>query len=161
MRTRTLSRQAALQYLYEADLVGGDEAEPLDAFLDRQLARPEARTYARELAEGVLARLSEIDAEISGACDNWTLDRMSTVDRNVLRLGTYELVYGKDIPPKVAINEAIELARVFSTEDAGAFVNGILDRVLQGSSTAGTKGMEEDRGDTEAQRTPGGERLSP
>ena len=129
MRTRTLSREAALQYLYEVDIVGLDQAEDLDEFVARQLGRAEARAYAAGLARGVLARREEIDGLLKGASDNWALERMAVVDRNVLRLGVYELLYTGDIPPGVAINEAINLARRFSSEDACAFVNGILDRI--------------------------------
>ncbi len=130
MRTRTLAREATLQYLYEVDLVGAGEAEGLDVFLERQLGRSSARPFARELARDVLDRRDEIDAEIVATAENWTLNRMAAVDRNVLRIGTYEILFAEDIPPKVAINEAVDLARRFSTEEACAFVNGVLDSVM-------------------------------
>lgn len=131
MRTRTLSREAALQYLYEVDILGRGEAEPLEEFLERQVGRASAREYAGELVKGVLTHKEELDRIISEVSENWTLERMAIVDRNILRLGVYELRFVEDVPPKVAIDEAIELARRFSTEDACAFVNGILDKVLE------------------------------
>ncbi len=131
MRTRTLAREATLQYLYEVDLVGTGEAEPVEEFLERQLGRAQARPFARKLIAGVLERRDEIDRRIAELAEHWTLERMAIVDRNVLRVGAYELVYADDVPPKVAINEAIELARRFSTEEACAFVNGILDRIRE------------------------------
>ena len=131
MRTRTLAREAALQYLYEVDLVGAEAAEPLEELLARQLGRTEARPFAAELAGGVLARLAGIDSCLSEVSEHWALERMAIVDRNILRLGAYEILYAEDVPPKVAINEAINLARRFSTEEACAFVNGILDRILE------------------------------
>lgn len=134
MRTRTLSRQAALQYLYEVDVVGPDEAEELTPFLERQVGRREAREYAAVIIKGVLASRDELDGLLAEASENWSLDRMSAVDRNVLRIGAWELRRPDEIPPKVAINEAIELARRFSSEDAAGFVNGILDRIRMSMS---------------------------
>lgn len=138
MRTRTLSREAALQYLYEVDMVGPDEAEEVAPFLERQVGRREAREYAAVLIRGVLALLPELDRALAEASENWSLERMSAVDRNVLRIGAWELRHAEDVPPKVAINEAIELARRFSSEDAAGFVNGILDRIrISGSEASG------------------------
>jgi transcription antitermination factor NusB len=131
MRTRTLAREAALQYLYEVDVVGLDEAEPIEAFLERQLGRAEAREYAGMLIMGALDSLADIDKTLERCSENWALNRMAIVDRNVLRLGAYELLHSKDVPHKVAINEAINLSRRFSTEESCAFVNGILDRIRE------------------------------
>jgi N utilization substance protein B len=127
MRTRTLAREAALQFLYEVDVVGRDDAEPVVSFLERQLGRAEAREYAAGIIAGALERLAEIDRLLEQCAENWSLERMAIVDRNVLRLGAYELLFVDDVPRKVAINEAINLARRFSTEEACAFVNGVLD----------------------------------
>jgi len=131
MRTRTLAREAALQYLYEVDLVGAEEAEGLEEFLARQVGRVEARPHAARLIAGVLDHKRQIDAELRAAAENWSLERMAVVDRNVLRIGAYELLHDPDVPEKVAINEAIDLARRFSSEEACAFVNGILDRIRE------------------------------
>ena len=142
MRTRTLSREAALQYLYEVDMVGLDEAEEIAPFLERQLGRAEAREYAAVVIKGVLDARGELDRMLVEASENWSLERMSVVDRNVLRIGAYELRCAKDIPPKVAINEGVNLARRFSSEEAAAFVNGILDRIRMSAPGKSGDGSE-------------------
>lgn len=133
MRVRTRARELALQFLFQLDFQGEEYRDQFDRFLDEALAgRPgaaEAKRYARQLVDGVLAYREEIDALISRTAANWELDRMAAVDRNALRIGCYELLHADDIPTKVAINEAIELGKRFSTEASGAFVNGILDRI--------------------------------
>ncbi|MHC4251341.1 MAG: transcription antitermination factor NusB [Planctomycetota bacterium] len=149
MRTRTLAREAALQYLYEVDMVGVEEAESLDEFLVRQVGRVDARPHAARLVAGVLEHRAEIDAELRSAAENWTLERMAVVDRNVLRIGVYELTRDPDVPEKVAINEAIDLARRFSSEEACAFVNGVLDRIRQGD--AGEQGEQGEQEEQEEQ----------
>ncbi|MHC5055110.1 MAG: transcription antitermination factor NusB [Planctomycetota bacterium] len=144
MRTRTLAREAALQYLYEVDVVGVEEAESLDEFLVRQVGRVDARPHAARLVAGVLEHRAQIDAELRSAAENWTLERMAVVDRNVLRIGVYELTRDPDVPEKVAINEAIDLARRFSSEEACAFVNGVLDRIRERNAGAqGEQGEKE------------------
>jgi transcription antitermination protein NusB len=133
MRARTRARELALQFLFQVDVQGGEFRAELDPFLGAALdGRPggiEAKAYAVKLVDGVLAHQTEIDALIREAARNWELERMAGVDRNVLRLGCYELLHEPDVPMKVAINEAIELGKRFSTEASGAFVNGILDRI--------------------------------
>ncbi len=133
MRVRTRARELALQFLFQVDFQGDAYASELDRFLDEQLhGKPdttEAKIYARELVRGVIEHRAAIDALLGKAASNWEVDRMAAVDRNALRIGCYELLHGEDIPPKVAINEAIELGKRFSTEASGAFVNGILDRI--------------------------------
>jgi transcription antitermination factor NusB len=147
MRTRTLAREAALQYLYEVDLVGPEEAEELAEFLERQVGRVDARPHAARLVAGVLQYKERIDAELRAAAENWSLERMAVVDRNVLRIGVYELVHDAEIPEKVAINEAIDLARRFSSEEACAFVNGVLDRIKQRDAEAQDIPEEQGEGD--------------
>ena len=133
MRVRTRARELALQFLFQVDFQGDGYATELDAFLDEQLwGKPdtaEAKTYARDLVRGVIAHREEIDALLAKAASNWDLDRMAAIDRNALRIGCYEMLHCDDIPTKVAINEAIELGKRYSTEASGAFVNGILDRI--------------------------------
>jgi transcription antitermination factor NusB len=137
MRARTRARELALQFLYMVDVQGPDYREALDPFLADELDekgpdRPgtaEAKEYARRLVDGVSSHRAEIDALLAEAARNWDLSRMAVVDRNVLRLGCYEMLHEPDVPTKVAINEAIELGKRFSTEQSGAFVNGILDRI--------------------------------
>ena len=136
MRRRTHARQLALEVLYQVDLLGPDVVEvslnhPADFETDSAAdgRDSDARNFARELVGGVIEHVSDIDNRIRAVAENWDLTRMATVDRNVLRLCTYELVYRDDIPPKVSINEAVELAKSYSTAESGTFVNGILDRI--------------------------------
>jgi len=133
MRVRTRARELALQFLYQVDLQGPAYRSELDAFLHDALAgKPgadEAIAYARRLVDGVLLRRDAIDDLLREAARNWDLERMAVVDRNALRIGAYELLYEEQIPMKVAINEAIELGKRYSTEASGAFINGILDRI--------------------------------
>jgi len=133
VRVRTRARELALQFLFQVDFQGDAYASELDAFLDEQLAgKPnttDAKIYARTLVHGVIGHRAEIDALLAEAAANWDLDRMAAIDRNALRIGCYEMLFDGEIPTKVAINEAIELGKRFSTEASGAFVNGILDRI--------------------------------
>lgn len=131
MGRRRQARELALQLLYELDLRG--EPEPgttADEFWRRQPAVPEeVRQFADALVRGTKAHQAKIDELISRFAEHWELGRMAVVDRNILRAGIFELLWGVEVPPKVAINEAIEAARKFSTEESTRFVNGLLDRV--------------------------------
>ena len=133
MRLRTRARELALQFLFQVEFQGDAYRDELDEWLDTELAgkagTTEAKIYARELVDGVIAHRAEIDVLLAAAASNWELARMAGIDRNALRIGCYEMLYAADIPTKVAINEAIELGKRFSTEASGAFVNGILDRI--------------------------------
>jgi transcription antitermination factor NusB len=132
MRKRTLAREIALQVLYQHDLRHKEEPLSIDeheAFITQATDDPGSREYARILVDGTIATLDDVDARITEAARNWKVTRMATVDRCILRIAIFELKECEEIPPKVAINEAIELAKKFSTEQSGAFVNGILDRV--------------------------------
>ncbi len=133
MRIRTRARELALQFLFQIDFQGDGFATELDRFLDETLwgkaGMADAKIYARALVAGVIEHRVEIDALLQKAAANWDLDRMAGVDRNALRIGCYEMLYNDDIPTKVAINEAIELGKRYSTEASGAFVNGLLDRI--------------------------------
>ena len=97
---------------------------------DRQRAK--ARQFAEELARGVIAHHQEIDPLIAKHAENWEIDRMGTVDRNAMRIAVFEMLYRNDIPPVVSINEAVELAKAYSSIESGKFVNGILDRIRKG-----------------------------
>jgi len=130
LRKRTRAREYALQLLYEMDITGDSAGTVLGRFWQRRKYNPEVRDFAAELVGGTFANLTQIDALIAEHSEHWEMDRMPTIDRNILRLGVYELLYRDDIPPKVAINEAVELAHKFSTSDSGKFVNGILDKVM-------------------------------
>ena len=140
MRVRTRARELALQFLFQLDFHGRPYLDELEAFLDEELGEhpeaAEAKAYARRLGEGVARRREDVDARIGAAATNWDLGRMAGIDRAVLRLGTYELLFADDVPHRVAINEAIELAKRYSTEKSGAFVNGILDRVRKDAGVA-------------------------
>ena len=133
MRVRTRARELALQFLYGVDVQGSEYRDRLDAFLHDELGgktgEPEATEYAKKIVDGVILHRPGIDGLLADAAQNWGLSRMAAVDRNVLRIGCYEMLHESDVPTKVAINEAIELAKRYSTEQSGAFVNGILDRI--------------------------------
>jgi N utilization substance protein B len=135
--TRTKGRELALKYLYGSDVQGKGSVKDFDAFAVQQEARGLAVTFARELVAGVLASKSEIDAVLTGLATNWSLGRMGVVDRNILRLGCYEILHAPEIPVRVAINEAVELAKKFGTAQSGAFVNGILDRIRRPEGDSG------------------------
>jgi len=132
MGTRRESRELVLQFLYQQDAVPR-YSQPLPQafkeFLELQEHAEASRRFADELARGVVEHMEVIDARIKGCCKNWDFHRIAVVDRNILRLAIYELLFRDDIPPVVSINEAIELAKKFSTEDSGCFVNGILDHI--------------------------------
>lgn len=135
IRRRTRAREISLQFLYMLEVRGSSALEELDAFVDHHTkggpdpkGREEVAAYAREICHGVYEHRPDIDAWIEAIAENWRLARMAAIDRNVLRLATYELLHKSDVPYKVVINEAIEIAKRFSTAQSGAFVNGILDR---------------------------------
>ncbi|MEK7468005.1 MAG: transcription antitermination factor NusB [Planctomycetota bacterium] len=128
MRRRTQSRRLALQWLYKSDLTGDWEASDLETYLGLRGDPEEVRKLARDIVEGVVAKKGKLDAEITRIAENWDISRMATIDRNVIRLAAWELIF-TDTPGPVILNEAVELAKAFSTENSGAFVNGILDRI--------------------------------
>jgi len=132
MRKRTLSREFALQILYKVDITSADPQSSIDNFWKLSLeedVQDDVKEFARGIVMGVCNNLKEIDEYISRYATNWRLERMAYVDRNILRMGCYELIFCADIPVKVAINEAVELAKKYSGSEAGKFVNGILDKV--------------------------------
>lgn len=135
MRKRTQAREITLQALYQFDIQRQIEesdprgADDFEGFIVESTDDPEVRDYARRLLDGILDSLEELDAQIAAVSENWRLNRTAAVDRCVLRIGLYEMLESPEVPPKVAINEAIDLAKKFSAEQSGAFVNGILDRI--------------------------------
>ncbi len=129
MRKRTQAREFALQILYEQEINPHPVEELLTSFWRNRAAAPEVREYAERVVRGVLDHLLEIDGVISKYAEHWELPRMAAVDRNILRLATFELLYLEEVPPKVAINEAVNIAKKFSQEESGKFVNGILDKI--------------------------------
>jgi transcription antitermination factor NusB len=132
MRKRTKAREYVLQMLYQVDITQGDWQEVLENFCvsnDRQDLSGELKDFSAGLLSGVIDHLQEIDKKISKYAANWQLERMAFVDRNIMRLGCFELLFREDIPPKVAINEAVELAKKYSGLESGKFVNAILDQI--------------------------------
>ena len=132
MGNRRKARVLALQIIYQHDIASRPLEDTLRSFWESQGLPPaEVRTFAEDLAAGVRDHLEEIDALAAEYSSHWNLDRMAAVDRNILRLAVYELIYRGDIPPKVTINEFVEIAKKFSTGDSGSFVNGVLDRIYK------------------------------
>lgn len=130
MRKRTKARECALQVLYQVDLTHEDPAAVLETFWSEYPADDESvAQYATMLVTGTREHLGAIDKLITQCADNWALARMAVVDRNILRLGTYELLFVAEVPPKVTMNEAVELAKKFGDVDSSKFVNGILDNI--------------------------------
>jgi len=131
MKRREQARQIALQALYQLDVRNEDVGPETIEFLRSSTNDPEVYFFARRLTEGAWAWRAEADRFIEQAAEHWRIDRMAPVDRNVLRLATYEIGQCPDIPDRVAIDQAIELAKRFSAAESPAFVNGVLDRVLR------------------------------
>jgi N utilization substance protein B len=134
MGSRRAARELALQALYQVDLLGaGEEGKSLALFWEHfdPVAEPEAQAFARELVDGVRDQLERIDALIAVAAEHWRLPRLSRVDLSVLRLGTFELIARPEIPASVTLNEAVEIARRFGSEESAGFVNGVLDHVAR------------------------------
>jgi transcription antitermination protein NusB len=130
MGKRRKSRELALQLLYQLDLQEAASAEPyFDEFWARHPVDAEVRTFVESLVRGTKLHQEKIDEVIAHYAENWEMDRMAVVDRNILREGVFELLWKADIPPKVAINEALEVAKKFSTRESSRFINGLLDRV--------------------------------
>lgn len=129
--SRTKGREYALQILYQADSTDIGPLEAMESFWENFSAEEEIRTFTEDLVRGVTEHLADLDELIEKTSINWRLDRMPRVDRNVLRIAVYELRFAPDIPVPVVINEAIEIGKRFGSEDSGAFINGILDRVAQ------------------------------
>lgn len=131
MGARTTARESALQMLFAID---STDADPEDVIRDYWRETPgdaEGRSFADALVRGVVSVLGQLDERITVASSNWRVDRMTRVDRNVLRVGAYELAHCPDVPRPVAIDEAVELAKRFGTEESSGFVNGVLDRIAE------------------------------
>jgi len=129
LRKRRKSREFALQVLYQLDIIKQDAIKTLAQFRDHFSGNRERDEFMEQLVLGVLEHREEIDHLIEKCSENWRLDRMNMIDRTILRMAIYELLYLEEIPPKVTLNEAIELGKRFGSEDSGSFINGILDRI--------------------------------
>lgn len=130
MGKRRKARELALQLLYLLDLRGEADPDPqLPEFWGRHPVDPEVRSFTETLVRGTKLHQPKIDELITQYTEHWGLERMAVVDRNILREGIFELLWMADVPPKVAINEALEVAKKFSTQESSRFINGVLDRV--------------------------------
>jgi len=132
VRKRTKAREYVLQMLYQVDITRGGWQEIFENFWeskDDEDSSEELKDFSAQLFKGTVEHSQEIDKKISLYAANWQLERMAFVDRNIMRLGCFELLFREDIPPKVAINEAVELAKKYSGSESGKFVNAILDKI--------------------------------
>lgn len=130
MRKRTLARECALKILYQKDLRNSAMDLLYEQFWQGEdSVEEEVKEFTRRLAFGIERNLEDIDKKIAHYATNWQLKRMAVIDRNILRLGVFELLFATDIPPKVTINEAVELAKKYGDLESSKFVNGILDKI--------------------------------
>ena len=135
---RRRSREYALQVLFQLELTGSElNDEMLNDFWEGNDEDDEVKEFTYKIVRTALKNREKIDETIQRAAEHWSLERMASIDRNILRAATCELLYRTDIPPSVVINEAIEVAKKYSTEDSGPFINGILDKIAHGLSSAG------------------------
>lgn len=128
---RRQAREWTVQFLFQTEFNPGDLEPALDLFWNDEEKKPSDRdrTYVNEVVHGVIEKQREIDRTISKYTDNWDVDRLGVLDRIVLRVATFEMLFRGDIPPVVSINEAVEIAKAYSGKDSGRFVNGVLDRI--------------------------------
>jgi len=126
---RRRSREFALQVLYQLEITKQDALRTLAQFQEHFSEGVERDDFVERLVLGVSEHRKEIDRLIERYSENWRLDRMNTIDRNILRMAAFELLYCEDIPPKVTLNEAIDLGKRYGTDESGSFINGILDRI--------------------------------
>lgn len=129
MGVRRDAREAAVQYLYQREMQGDQSDQALEEFYEMRGLSPSGRRFCDELLQGWMQHREEIDEVIAKNARNFEFHRLSAVDRNVLRIACHEILFRSDIPAPVAINEAIEIAKKYSTEDSGKFVNGVLDNI--------------------------------
>jgi N utilization substance protein B len=130
---RRKGREFAFQFLFQCEFTGKKpDKKNFDEFWTDRDGDTEGREFTEDIACGTIDHLAEIDSAIQKAAEHWVLQRMASVDRNILRLATYELLYRADIPSSVTINEAIEIAKRYSSVESAAFINGILDTIAKG-----------------------------
>jgi N utilization substance protein B len=136
MTNRRQARECALEVLYRLDLVGDEPEHTIAEILLRKNPPDEAETYLRRLVDSALGNQQEIDVALRRHLVRWRLERLTVLDRAILRLAAAEILYFDDVPPKVTINEAVEIAKKYGDDDAGKFVNGVLDSVYQETDRA-------------------------
>ena len=129
MGNRRKSRELAMQALFYMDMNHNVSEEMLERFCNHFDPPAKVRPFFLELVSGVIQTMAQIDQMIERFSKNWKLNRMSCVDRNILRMAVYEIIFCREIPPKVSINEAIDIGKKFGTEESGAFINGIVDSI--------------------------------
>ena len=129
MGKRRRARELAIQVLFHMEYNPGDPGESFERVCESFGPPKEIRPYSREVVVGVWENRTDLDRLISGSSKNWRVERMSRVDINILRIAIYEVLYMKDVPPKVSMDEAVELGKRYGTEESGAFINGILDHI--------------------------------
>ncbi len=130
MRRRTKAREYALQVLYQMEIRKDGCEESLKSFWERETEKEKVVVeFTGQLVRGVAENMRELDAVITKYAANWQIDRMAVVDKNILRMAAFEILRLDDIPPKVSINEAVDMAKKYGDKDSGKFVNGILDKI--------------------------------
>ncbi len=129
MRRRRKSRECALQVLFQLNITKQEATAALGQFQEHFSPDGEADEFTKRLVLGVLEHCQELDRLIEKYSENWRLDRINIIERNILRMALFELLYCEEIPPKVTMNEAIDLGKRYGSEDSGGFINGILDRI--------------------------------
>jgi N utilization substance protein B len=138
MGTRRQARELAMQALFYMDIRKDASEETLEYFCGCFCPSKKSRPFFRKLVNGVLGTKDQIDALVERFSQNWNISRMSCVDRNVMRIAIYEMLYCDDIPPKVSINEAVDIGKKFGTQESGAFINGIMDSIREALVKEGT-----------------------
>jgi N utilization substance protein B len=132
MGNRRYSRELVIQFLYLTEMNEGEIESQLKAFWENNSCEEEGvQSFTEDILKDIFDHKEEIDAKLEKYSDNWTLSRMAVIDRNLLRMAASELMYSKTVPPKVAIDEAVEIAKKYGTADSPNFINGVLDRILK------------------------------
>jgi len=143
MRLRSKAREVALHLLYQVEFSKTDYHKAFQAYLENHPQRQEVVDFSLSLIEGVIKNLNFIDGLIKKSVKNWEIERMAVIDRNILRIACWELYFIEEIPPKVSINEAIELAKRFGDLDSPRFVNGVLDKIYKTETKKGESKQKE------------------
>ena len=131
MGNRRFSRELVIQFLYLTEMNEGEVRSQLESFWENNSCEKDVQSFTEDILNDIFDHKKEIDARLEKYSDNWTLSRMTVIDRNLLRMAASELMYSKTVPPKVAIDEAVEIAKKYGAEDSPNFINGILDRILK------------------------------
>lgn len=154
-------REAALQFLFGHELNAGELDDVLPMFWNLRLIRPKAREFAEQLVRGLAAHREQVDQAIAAALENYQLHRLSSVDRNLLRLATHEMLFETSTPVPVVLNEAIEIAKRFGGEESARFVNGVLDRIRREAAAPAPGQPGEAPGSSEAARSDESDKSDP